>query len=250
MPNENLETLHQTLMIAQSAVQAAGHHIKNNFRSDAFTVDRKGNDPKNLVTSADKTAEEIIISVLKKSFPDDGIISEESEKVTGRSGRIWHLDPLDGTTNFTRGIPIFAVSLGLFDKDQPLLGIIHQPINDETYSGIVGKGAWLNNQPITCTKGKALQDCLVAITTSNRDYDFYKNLIDRWIVKIGKIRIFASAALSFAYTAAGFLDGAVGEQITLYDAGGGMAIVKAAGGTLEVSKNPDGTLNVLANIKQ
>ncbi|MHC4470716.1 MAG: inositol monophosphatase family protein, partial [Planctomycetota bacterium] len=100
-------------------------------------VDRKGDEVRNLVTAADRASEELIVREIRSTFPDDSIAAEESGEREGDPDRVWHVDPLDGTVNFTHGHPFFAVSIGLVVRGEPTLGVVHAPILGETFAGEV-----------------------------------------------------------------------------------------------------------------
>jgi myo-inositol-1(or 4)-monophosphatase len=221
------------LSLAKSAVADAAELLRRRFRDDAGVEKAPGRDIK---TRADVAAEECIRNHLAKSCI--AVLAEESatNDEPMAAGIRWIVDPLDGTMNFVRGLPLCAISVGLWDGTAPLLGVIRDLYTGRTYSGAVGVGAWCNEAPIRVsdTAGEA-QSVLATGFPTNRDYSL--DGLSRFITQIQgfkKIRMLGSAALSLAYVAAGHLDAYVEENIMMWDVAAGLAIVKAAGGDIAV----------------
>lgn len=145
----------QTLAAAARPVEAiieeiareAGQLALSHFRSLAdLPVERKGH--LDLVTAADREVEALLIDRLREAFPDDGIFGEEGGEIPGASGRIWVIDPIDGTFNFVRGGQNWAISIGLYENRRPVLGVIHAPVRDLTIIGGTDLPARLNGRPM------------------------------------------------------------------------------------------------------
>jgi len=198
------------------------------------------------VTEADRATQRHIVEALRRRFPDDGIIGEESD--TGDSitfdcrnpdGRNWVIDPIDGTNNFISGIGAFAVCIGLLDRGVPVLGVVYDVTRDLMYHAAKGDGAWINQKRIHAL-ATPLSDSSILMLTSN--------LMDasgqapawakRWIGQTSwKIRIFGSAAIEAVHVAAGVAHGAITINGKLWDCVGPAAIVLEAGGLIT---SPDG----------
>src|SRR5216117_500933 len=146
--------------VAIDAARAAGHLLKSQFRAShriAFkdtSID--------LVTEMDARAEELIVGRLASAFPDDTILAEERGSAAGRSGRRWIVDPLDGTTNYAHGLPIFGVSIALQAGRRVVLGVVYDPSRDELFVAERGRGATLNDAPIRVSATASLDESLLA----------------------------------------------------------------------------------------
>jgi myo-inositol-1(or 4)-monophosphatase len=201
---------------------------------------------------ADQESERMIITYLQKRS-EFSILSEESGMLTAdkeKEGLTWIIDPLDGSLNYSRGIPICCVSVGLWQRDKALLGSVYDFNNDELFSGIVGKGAWLNGETIktsiTAEKEKAVLCTGFPIST-----DFSVKALSASVQHVReykKVRLLGSAALSLAYVASGRVDAYIERDIMLWDVAGGVAIVKAAGGrTVQIGSNMLNALTIYAS---
>src|SRR2546423_486728 len=111
---------------------------------------------RDLVTDADKASEAAVLDVLRRAFPDDALVAEETAAKAALGRRTWIVDPLDGTVNFAHGIPVFAVSIGLVVDGKPTVGVVHAPVMNELFVGEVGVGATLNGAPIRVSATTAL----------------------------------------------------------------------------------------------
>jgi myo-inositol-1(or 4)-monophosphatase len=191
--------------IATEAVRQAGEILKAHFR-EKTQVHYKGR--ANIVTGIDLRSEERLKSFLRAEYPDHNILSEESQPVTGGSSYKWILDPLDGTNNYSFGIPFFAVVIALTRGDDVLLGIVYDPLRDEMFSARKGKGATLNGSPIHVSKKKTVKESLIGLDLGYVDEKGRKSLefITSLWPKMYAYRIMGSAALGMAYTACGRLD--------------------------------------------
>lgn len=187
-----------------------------------------------LVTVADKEAEKAIIKHLRSYFPDHGILGEESG-LDDREESLyrWIIDPLDGTTNYTHNYPMFSISIALFYKGKPLVGIVHNPLLQETFHAIKGGGAFLNEEKIkvssTCELSKSLlatgfaYDRLKSPETNYTEFAFFTQLTQG-------VRRAGSAALDLAYVASGRLDGYWERGLKPWDMAAGILLVTEAGG--------------------
>lgn len=235
------------LALATAAAHAAGAVLLRSFEGD-FEVEVKSS-PIDLVTSADRAAEALILDVLRRAHPDHSFLAEESG-LSGHDpenmvlpppgGLRWVIDPLDGTTNFAHGFPHFAVSIALCDSEGPRLGVIHDPIRGETFTAVRGGGAQLERpgQPprrLAVTRVSALQQALLATGFSyQRATTATDNLAEfnRMVPRICCVRRAGSAALDLAYVAAGRLDGYWEYHLQPWDLAAGALLVQEAGGLL------------------
>jgi len=190
--------------------------------------------------AADKKLESFIIEHLIKET-QFSILSEETGAVTKSSSNSkyhWIIDPLDGSLNFSRGIPVSCISIALWKDMEPLLGVVYDFNHNETFSGIVGEGAWLNNKPITVSNITEISKAVLC-TGFPVSTDFSMKSIFKFSEKIRefkKVRLLGSAALSLAYVACGRADIYFENDIKIWDVAAGLALVKAAGGVVKYSR--------------
>ncbi len=198
-----------------------------------------------LVTEADTASEALLIEKIRSRFPDDRIISEESGLLegSGNGGGTWYVDPLDGTINYSHGMPIFSVTLAYAQHNRILLGIIYDPWKGEFFTAERGKGAYLNDERIYVSGAATLTESLLvtgfpydAWNTSNNNLDNY----GRFARLTQGVRRLGSAALDMAYVAAGRLDGYWEIKINPWDIAAGTLLVEEAGGLVTNSNGePD-----------
>ena len=217
------------LDVALKAASAGAEILATKF-GDRVSVTQKGRlDP---VTEVDLASEKAIVELLRDLRPDDGIMAEEgSGDVT--SGRRWIIDPLDGTVNFIHGIPLFSVSVALWDDDTGLVGVITNPIQSETFAASRGEGATLNGEPIHVSNVEKMHQSVV-VTGFPYDHDIYT---DEYIApfaavlrEVNGIRRLGSAALDYAWVAAGRFDAYFELDLSPWDSAAGIVILTEAGG--------------------
>lgn len=217
---------------------------------------------KDISLSTDKFINRELISFLKANttFP---ILSEESENQANFlqfNDHFWIVDPLDGTLNYSRSIPISCISIALWKGVKPIIGVIYDFLRDEMFIGVAKKsefakevGAWLNNIPIITSEVKSKSDGVIATGfPSWRDYG--TKSIAQFVTKVQqwkKVRLLGSAALSLAWVASGRMDAYVEEDIRIWDVAAGLSLVKAAGGEvfLKVNNRPNFVTAVATNGK-
>jgi myo-inositol-1(or 4)-monophosphatase len=186
-----------------------------------------------LVTEFDKRSEEVIISSIEKEFPAHAILSEESGRISTISVFQWVIDPLDGTTNFAHGIPIFSVSIGLLKNNAPILGVVYDPFRHEMFSAELGSGAFLNQRRISVSSQTDLGQ---AVVSTGFPYDLRTNprnnlvQFSQFQLRTQAVRHLGSAALDCAWTAMGRLDGYWEFGVKPWDVGAGALLVREAGG--------------------
>lgn len=191
-----------------------------------------------LVTEFDKRSEALVVSRLCAAFPGDTIVGEEGGTVgdaarrRGGSGRVWYVDPLDGTTNFAHGFPLFSVSIGLVAEGRPVVGVVNGPAVGWAFSGAAGAGAWLNGKPVGPSRVAALKQALVVTGFPYHRAPAQTNLPE-WAALIAAAqgtRRLGSAALDLCFVACGWLDVYWERMLHPWDLVAGAAIVQAAGG--------------------
>jgi len=224
-------SLDQALRSAVAAARAAGDVLARGFSSPDKGGRTKGH-PNNPVTAYDRRAEEAIVRLLEDEYPDDGIRSEESEESPGTSGRRWIIDPLDGTSNFLAGIPQFAVSIALAVGEEAILGCVHDPIRDETFTAVRGNGAHLNERPIRVSHRASLDGAVLGVGLSFHPERRAEMLgqLPPLLPRAGVLRTLGSAALDLAYVAAGRFDAAWFLSLHSWDVAAGGLLVEEAGG--------------------
>jgi myo-inositol-1(or 4)-monophosphatase len=216
------------LETAVEAAKLAGAFLRENFNKP-HKVDYKG--VINIVTMIDRQAEKLIAEILADAYPSYGILAEEGTKADGSN--CWVVDPLDGTNNFVRGHPLFAVSIALVKKGQTVLGVVYNPVRDELFSAEAGKGAFLNRNSIHVSDIRELGGAVLA---SGFPYDAWTNPVDncsefrRFVKQVFSMRCDGSAALDLCHVAAGRLDGYWEQVLEPWDMAAGALIIQEAGG--------------------
>ena len=229
------------LHVASEASRKAGAILKAHFGS-IHTIRKKG--AIDLVTDADLQAEKAILQLIRKHFPDDQIIAEESGSQGESHERIWIVDPLDGTTNFAHGFPFFAVSIAFQEKGETVLGIVYNPYLEEYFEGVKASGAFRNGQRISVSETREIGESLLA---TGFPYDIRENaagvleLFRRFITRAQGVRRPGSAALDLCYVACGRFDGFWEQGLQPWDTAAGALIVKEAGGMLATYEGYDYT---------
>lgn len=258
------------LSAAVDAAREAGKALMA-LRGEGLEVRRK--EDQTLVTTADTTAEGMILGSLRKLYPGDAIFSEEAGCMPGRggplpdhvasaivrsillgkpdapaqgsalqtlvelsenSGRVWIIDPLDGTTNYSRGLPFFAVSIALWEKGKPVTGVVYLPVFDELFAAAAEEPATLNGQPIQVAPTESVREAMVNIY-----FDRHTRLRDGLEVLgrvasacEGRVKNMGSTASMLCYVACGRLDAFVKNNTKLWDFAAGALVLSRAGGRL------------------
>ncbi|MBN1365617.1 MAG: inositol monophosphatase [Syntrophaceae bacterium] len=189
----------------------------------------------NIVTEADEMSENLIIESISQKFPDHGILSEESPAITGSGKLRWIIDPLDGTTNYAHGFPVFCVSIALQNEGVVVLGVIYDPMRNELFSAIKGKGAYLNGKKI---KVSSIKDISRSLLATGFPYDIRESRVNNldyfnlMAVNVQAIRRAGAAALDLAYLAAGRFDGFWELKLKPWDTAAGCLLVEESGGVV------------------
>ena len=187
----------------------------------------------NLVTEVDRACEELVVGAIRGRYPGHDILAEENEYAPLQSAHKWIIDPLDGTTNYAHGFPWFAVSIALEVDGEVQLGVIYQPMLDELFSVVRGKGAFLNGQPIHVSRRAPLKSCLLATGFPyDRTWDNENNFanFENFQMAARAVRRAGAASLDLAYVAAGRLDGFWECKLKPWDVAAGVLLVEEAGG--------------------
>jgi myo-inositol-1(or 4)-monophosphatase len=196
-----------------------------------------------VVTEADHLSEELVIAAIRRAFPGDAILAEESGAHSGtpdgaaadapaasKPGRIWVIDPLDGTVNYANGLPVFCVSIGLVVDDRPTVGVVLDPTRDETFAATADGPATLNGRPIQCSSKDKLTDYVVSLSLSGRSVASRARALRK---EIRIWRSMGSAALALAYVANGRFDAFVQEtSLSAWDVAAAGLIAERAGATV------------------
>lgn len=200
---------------------------------DKNTVEVKSRN--SLVSYVDKKAEEQLVTALAQLIPESGFIAEEG--TSDKKGDVWNwiIDPLDGTTNFIHGIPIFSISIALQKNDELVLGVVKELNQDEVFYAWKGGGAWMNGKPITTGSAETLSESLIATGFPYHDYERlqqYLNLLRDLMHATRGVRRMGSAAVDLAYVACGRFDGFFEYSLNAWDVAAGGFIVQEAGGAV------------------
>ncbi|MBK0379567.1 inositol monophosphatase family protein [Mucilaginibacter segetis] len=237
--------LSQIINQVTEVAKEAGAFIRQERKTfDPDRIEYKGlND---LVSYVDKTAEKKIVSGLENILPEAGFITEE--KTTTKIGDTynWIIDPLDGTTNFIHGLPVFSVSIGLQKNNDLVLGVVYEVNQDECFYACNESPAYLNGKEIKVSNKPTLAQSLLA--TGFPYYDFkkqpaYLNLFEELMHQCHGLRRMGSAAVDLAYTACGRFEGYFEYNLNPWDVAGGIVILKQAGGNVVNFKGGDEVLN-------
>jgi len=186
-----------------------------------------------ILTEADTQSETLILDKISQKYPSHSIITEESNNILKDSEYKWIIDPLDGTTNFTHNLPIFAVSIALLKNDKVILGVVYNPAADKCFYAEINKGSYLNNKKIHTSSSTTLSDTLLATGfpyLHDDRYDLSFKLFKEFYDKTRGIRRLGAAALDLCFVAMGRFDGFYEFELNSWDIAAGSLIVKEAGG--------------------
>ena len=218
--------------VALKAVKE-GSAILMKYFGKIKSIDYKGEI--NLVTEADQRSEEVILSIIKDSYPNHRILAEETGESGNSSSFKWIIDPLDGTTNYAHGYPCFCVSLAIEYEEEVIYGAVYDPVKDELFTAEKGKGAFINGKAIKTSSTKQLDQSLLCtgFPYDVRD-DMDSNILNfrTFLMKAQAVRRDGSAALDLCHTAAGRFDGFWEQKLFPWDVAAGGLLVTEAGGKL------------------
>ena len=234
---------HPMLSVAVEAAREAGKFLKYSV-GKVRNVEIKSGDQRNLVSEIDRGAEERIISIIRSRYPSHAILAEESGHQRTDAETTWIIDPLDGTTNFLHGVPIFSVTIGVERKGEIIAGVVYDPNLDELFTAEKGSGAFLNGKRLKVSQTGELINSLIV---TGFPYNISENpdqTVERFVrvlLAAGGLRRLGSAAIDLAYVAAGRFDGFWEVSLNPWDMAAGVLLVQEAGGTVTdfEGKGPD-----------
>jgi len=219
----------EVLRTAIEAAEGAGKIIRGRYFSKG-SVSMKGF--RNLVTDADIAAECFILELIKERFPGHSVLSEEAGGIPSRTGYMWVVDPLDGTTNYAHRHPVFCVSVAVVKDDRPVIGVIHDPLRDHTFVAGRGDGATLNGSSIHVSDAGKFENAVFGVDWGHENKVRAKVLscLNQLLPCCGTVRALGSAAIGLAYVAAGWTDGYFHPALKPWDSAAGILLVEEAGG--------------------
>lgn len=242
-------SMNEFLAVAIEAANEAGAALRAEFERPK-KISYKGE--VDLVTESDKHSESIIVSKLRAHFPDHAIVAEEGSRgAAAKAKYCWHVDPLDGTTNFAHSYPCFAVSIGLLEDSEPLVGVVLNPIANELFTASRGQGAFLNGSCIQVSPVEKLATSLVATGFPTHQRANNRNIYYYWefTMRSHGVRRDGSAALDLCSVACGRFEGFWEFGLNSWDTAAGVLIVQEAGGKatdLEGAPYKPGARSILA----
>jgi myo-inositol-1(or 4)-monophosphatase len=230
----NPSNLHPMINVAVKAARGAGALI-NRAALDVESVRVSQKQANDFVTEVDQAAEQLIIETLLGAYPGHAIWAEESGRTHGAqdSEFVWIIDPLDGTTNFIHGLPIYCVSIALAVKGKVEQAVIYDPSRNDLFTATKGRGSYMNNRRIRVAKRTRLQECLISTGFPFResdDFNTYLRMMGDMMQRTAGLRRPGAAALDLAYVAAGFTDGFFETGLQPWDVAAGSLLITEAGG--------------------
>src|SRR6187402_148490 len=228
--------LHPMLNVAVKAARAAGAII-NRAALDVEAVRISQKQVNDFVTEVDHASERVIIETLLTAYPGHGILAEESGTEHGAkdSDYVWIIDPLDGTTNFIHGFPIYCVSIALAVKGKVEQAVIYDPSRNDLFTATKGRGAYMNDRRLRVSKRIDLRQCLISTGFPFRpgdNFNTYLKMMSDVMQRTAGLRRPGAAALDLAYVAAGFTDGFFETGLSAWDVAAGSLLVTEAGGLI------------------
>jgi myo-inositol-1(or 4)-monophosphatase len=226
--------LHPMINVAIKAARAAGAII-NRAALDVESVRVSQKQVNDFVTEVDQAAEQAIIDILLTAYPGHAIWAEESGRTQGAqdSDYVWIIDPLDGTTNFIHGLPIYCVSIALAVKGRVEQAVVYDPTRNDLFTATRGRGAFMNDRRLRVSKRVRLQECLISTGFPFRpgdDFKTYLSMMSEVMQRSAGLRRPGAAALDLAYVAAGFTDAFFETGLQPWDVAAGSLLVTEAGG--------------------
>lgn len=236
MTTASSSSIHPMLNIAIKAARAAGSII-NRAALDVESVRVSKKMENDFVTEVDQASENTIIETLLNAYPDHGILAEESGRTHGNpdAEHVWIIDPLDGTTNFIHGFPVYCVSIALAVKGKVEQAVIYDPSRNDLFTATRGRGAYMNERRLRVSKRTDLRQCLISTGFPFRpgdDFNTYLRMMGEVMQRTAGLRRPGAAALDLAYVAAGFTDGFFETGLSPWDVAAGSLLVQEAGGLI------------------
>lgn len=230
------QALHPMLNVAIKAARAAGSII-NRASLDLEVLRVSTKSPNDFVTEVDQLAEQAIIEILLGAYPGHGILAEESGRTMGSkdSEYVWIIDPLDGTTNFIHGFPVYAVSIALAFRDQVQQAVVYDPTRNDLFYASKGRGAYLNDRRLRVSKRTRMQESLIGTGFPFRKGDNFKRYVQMFedvSQSCAGLRRPGAAALDLCYVAAGWYDGFFETGLNPWDMAAASLMITEAGGLI------------------
>ncbi len=230
------QALHPMLNIAIKAARAAGSII-NRAALDLEVIKVGSKGPNDFVSEVDRKAEEAIIRILLEAYPGHGILAEESGREHGArdSEYVWIIDPLDGTTNFLHGFPVYAVSIALAHRGVVQQAVVYDPTRNDLFFSSKGRGAFMNDRRLRVSKRLRIADALIGTGFPFRKGDNFKRYVKMFeevMQSCAGLRRPGAAALDLCYVAAGYYDGFFETGLSPWDVAAGSLIITEAGGLI------------------
>lgn len=223
---------HKELDIARNAAREAASIIRSYRKDESFSIQLKRKN--DLVTDADLASEKKILEIIKSAFPEDQFLAEESNTHTSLpNGRVWIIDPIDGTTNFSHGFPPYCVSIAFWENGIPKVGLVLEVANDEWFWAVEGEGAYLGDERISISKIIDPSKALIATGFPYSQFDLvdpYLQVLKNMMQKTHGVRRAGSAAYDLCCVASGRVDGFYEYGLNPWDIAAGMLIIQEAGG--------------------
>ena len=216
---------------ATEAARRAGEVLLKRYKEPHQVIVKGFRD---ITTEADLEAEQVALSLIRKAYPQSAIVSEEDDQgqVADQDGLTWYIDPLDGTTNYARGLPTFSVSVAAAQDGEPICGAVYDPLRDQLFYGQRGRGAFVNERLLRVSQRDRLSDCIVLLDWPRDPGYRLKSLafLAELAPQVQVVRSGGSAALSICYVAAGWADIYFQYTLKSWDVAAGLAILQEAGG--------------------
>jgi len=224
--------LTRALKVAIAAAKAGGEVLKRG-RTRELEIKEKDESRTSIVTSVDLQSQQEIVNVIRKAFPGHAIVGEEGTTGDSQAECIWFVDPLDGTTNYSHGLPFYCVSVALCDQHGICAGVIYDPYREDLFLASRGGGAKLNGRGVVVSSTRSLRTSILATQVQSDNpimLDRYASRSRRFVASARAHRAIGSPALSLAYVAAGWLDAYCEPDMSPWDTLAGTLLVREAGG--------------------
>lgn len=225
--------------VAETVALEAGALIRRKLTEPRELVFKGFRDP---VTDADFASQQLITNAIQQHFPDHGFLAEEANSSLPTTGPVrWIIDPVDGTSNYSRGVPIFCVSIAVAFEEEIVIGVIYDPMREELFSAARGQGCTLNGQPIQVSPTTTPDDAIVSLDWG-REFEIRQAMfsaLGQFVHAVRSVRAIGSAALALAWVAAGRIDAYLNFHLSPWDFAAGRLLIQEAGGiTSDLSGQP------------